>query len=786
VLACAAPALAQDATSPTTAPVPQAQQVSSQPEALQEVVVTAQKRTERLQEVPISVSAFGQKALDDRNVTKLTDLDALSAGVRFSNTTGDTTELEMTIRGQTLGNPAGYFETPVGLYVDGVYVPKAYGADFDLPDLERVEILKGPQGTLYGRNTTAGAVNLITQKPTGEWSGMAEVGVGDYDELSGRFHVNLPAWGPLSVAVTGLVEDHGPYYHVVSVYTPGTFRSESPDEDTSHANAFRVAARLKATDDVTIDYSFDYSRDHTRPDSPKLISYAQGVNNPAAIFDPNSKYYVGIPIYQWLQPASGTEDLYVNGGLGGNSSYENTHTYANALTVTWNLDEATTAKSITGYRQMVWDNTTDFDGTPIPLLPVGQAIADHDFSEEVNLSGSIPSLKYIVGGIYYDELGHSESDSQLDLSYAGLGMYTTDQRFSYGTKSYSTYGQVDWTPPVLDDKLTLTGGIRYNNEKRTGSRFAESFIFGTLDYLDSYIRDGTISTGLPFGANGTAESKYFNSVTPMATARYQFDEDANVYVRYAQGFKSGGFNGEAPTLDEFARPFKPERTDEYEIGTKLDLLDRRLRLNLSAYDDVHNDLQLSVLDYSSTAPTSLVVRNAGKARYLGFEMEGQALPSDWLQLSWTLSYIHAKYLAFDDGGVDAADNRVLPYTPRFTASVSADARLFQTEWGTLHYQFDYRHSDDMYNTSATVSATPDTGNCPVCTLVAGYNKFDMRLVLSDIPVSAGEGEFTLWVKNLTDEREQSSTSPTGAALGNLVLANYAAPRTFGATFKVLW
>ena len=265
----------------------------------------------------------------------------------------------------------------------------------------------------------------------------------------------------------------------------------------------------------------------------------------------------------------------------------------------------------------------------------------------------------------------------------------------------------------------------------------------------------------------------------MAVLKYAVTDDMNVYAKFAEGFKSGGFNGEAPTTAEAITPFAPETVDEYEVGIKSRWLDGKLNLNLAAFYDRHSNLQLSV--FTGTNAASSVVRNAGSADIDGVEFDFQALPVSWLSINGAVGYLNTKYNTFIDAGQNVANDRAFPYAPQFTASMSGDATLMDNDIGQLHLIVDYRHSDAYYQYPYSFSANPaiNNGYYAGSTKASPQNIFDARLRLTNIQVPDGTVDIEMWGKNITNDKYRINGIPFPPSFGSITVSYYGDPPTFG-------
>ncbi len=715
---------------------------------LEEIVVTAERREEKLRDVPIAVTSFNSTTLSNRNITDIRGIQGFAPNVAIVQSPGYQTESDIAIRGGVTINPAPYWDPSNGLYVDGAFIPKAIGNVTDMANIDHIEVLRGPQGTLYGRNSLGGAVNIVTQKPTGNFEGYISAGAGDYGATAFRANINLPKIGIFSVQLSGVLEGHDGYIN--SVGTPG-FSSYLGKFDSLNSRSGRVAVRADITDDLTVDYTFDSSYQKDTPNYSQLTRVGAG-----GIFDPSSPIYLGIPLAQFIQHSPGpSQGATSNGGIGNSSPFEVAGIRAHALTATWDVNDALTLKSISTYRLIDWSNGLELDGSPLAVAQTALYTHYHAASEELQATGQIDRFHYTVGAFYFSDGGYTQNPQNF---FFGGAVY--DSQYGYGTQNYAGYGQVDYNPPILDDKLTLTVGLRYNNETKFGSRYEAA---------------GTAFAPLTVVIPGVSATKNYDSATPMFVAKYAIDEDINVYAKYAEGFKSGGFNGEASSTAEALTPFKPETVDEYEVGIKSRWLDGKLNVNVAAYYDQHSDLQLSV--FTATGAASSVVRNAGSADIDGLELEIQALPMPWLSLSGSVGYTNTTYNTFIDGGVNVANDRAFPYAPQMTASASADATLMENDFGKLNLIVDYRHSDAYYE--YPYSFNPSAGYYAGSTKASAQNVFDARLRLSEVQVPDGTVEISMFGKNIFNDKYRINGIDFGPGFGNLTISYYGDPPTFG-------
>ena len=734
-----------------------------------EVVVTAQKREERLQEVPVAISALSPDRIEKSDVDDIVALNGFVPNLQIHSSPGLSTGAAISIRGGVTINPALSFEPTVGIYVDGAYVGKTQGGVFDVVDLERVEVLRGPQGTLYGRNTLGGAISLVTRRPTGELGGDLRVSAGDwgYKALRGRF--DLPAIGDLKVKLAFNRAVRDGFVDVVPNPFPGVAAAgSSPVKDINNldSTSARLAAEYQAGDNLRFNYSFDYSRNKQRPQNSSLKSVGAG-----NIFDPASPFYLGFPT------GGGNYlgfplDLYVSPhrpdtvSLDGDT-FESVRIQAHTLTATWDPMSNLTIKSITSYRDADIGDQLDLDGSPLPIALTSRLSTYKSFSEELQAVGDIGNLNYVAGVYYFEDDGFTNNPQSY---FGGANVFVST--FGFTTKAYAAYGQVDWKPDMFDNKVKLTLGARYTHEKKTSDRF-------------------NAIVGGPVLVPRTQGEVDFDGFTPMATISYAPTEALNFYVRYAEGFKSGGFNGEAGTVIETLTPYDAETVESWELGAKTSLFDRRLQLNVAAFRNEHSDMQLSVFTAGGAAQS--VIRNAGSAVIQGIELEAVARPTSWLNLQATYGYLDPEYQEFIDAGVNVANNRAFPYAAQNTATLTADATFAHTPYGVWGATVDARYTSDFfgypYALRSNVPGDPGSFGTQNAfnTEVKGYTVVNLRVSLDEIPLDGGfEGQLSLWAHNLFDREYENVGIDFGPGFGGLRTAYWGDPRTVGVDFTVKW
>ncbi len=755
-----------------------AQTENGNDDGIGEIVVTAQKRAENIQDVPIAISAVGSEYLESRGVTSIDGLGTVSPNVKIERAPSSKTITQIAIRGSVTINPAITWEPAVGLYLDGVYIAKAQGSIFDVADLERVEILRGPQGTLYGRNALAGAINLISKKPTGEAGGSVELTYGSFDYRKIKGAIDLPQMGIFSAKVSGQYVKRDGLIDVIPNPIAGVVTALPNvvnQTDTIDSASFMVQLRAELSDSITADYTYDYNKQKQRPPFAQLLRVNRN-GDPRDIFDPASPSFAFggafFPLHQYTNPDRQTVAS-IDGAV-----YERSRAYGHALTLTADLGGAT-LKSITAYRDLAWADGLDLDGSPTPVA-FTQRITDYNaFSQELQLAGTAFSdrLNYVLGAFYFKE----KAETLGPQVFFGGG---SDFQSDYGshTKALALYAQLDYD---LTDAFKLSLGGRYTYEKKDIRRFlrvnfdAANGIFAPL-----------VVANIPYG--GVPDAKY-NNFSPSATLSYAASEDINLYARFARGFKSGGFNGETndfgvPTAAcpsgafELCDPYDPEKVDSYELGVKTRLADGRLIFNVAAFRDDHKDIQLSI--FRATGAASSIVRNAAAARIQGLEFEAIAKPVDGLTVNGSLALLDADYKRYIDAGIDVSDNRAFPHTPKLSASLGVDWAVAEGDWGKFNLYGDINHVSGYFTFPYPLRTPTPSDQNAFNTRSKGRTIVNLRAALSEFELGGVKTEIAAFVRNLTKEDDPSNFIDFGPGFGGLTLGYFPDPRTWGVSVGI--
>lgn len=709
---------------------------SSDSTAIEEIVVTAQRREQPLQAVPIAVTAIPVEQLESRRIQNLLDLRALAPNLLVSRYPNSNVATQVALRGGVTVNGAMYWEPSTGLYLDGVYLGKAVGSVFDVVDAERIEVLRGPQGTLYGRNTMSGAVNIVTRAPTGEFQGQVSAEIGNYGHHVEKLSVDLPKIGIARVSFGVRSENRDGLIDL-------TYGSPGHSLDSRDKFGGRFALALDFTDDIVADYRFDYTKVDQLPPHSQLYS----VNARTPPFTLAAPY------------ASTKREEQVSTNWPG---YEQLRLEGHSLTLSWDINESNTLKSISSYRELYNDDSVDLDGVPLTIATANR-ISDFDqFSQELQWIGSTERLDYVLGLYYYDEDGYTINPH---VFFFG----TDSSEYGFGAEAFAAYTQLDFK---VTDALTATAGVRWTDEDK------------------NTLRVKTV-TGIGGPIPRVTAEESFSDTTPMASLAYKFGDVANVYVRYAEGFKSGGFQGEAGSAAEAVIPYEPEEQTTWEIGAKTTTLDGRLLFNVALFT---NDIENMHVNRFTGLPGVSVIRNAGKAETKGVEVEALWQATDALRLQMNYGYLDAEWDEFMEAPApgqpitNVANNRAYPHAPENTFNLVADMLFAETTWGELRGLADYGYTSSFYAYPYQLTTVDPTRATARNTQVDGMGLLNLRLALTEIPLGdSGAGEFALWARNVTDEDQPTNYIDFGPGFfQEYRLAYFQEPLTYGATFTYRW
>lgn len=686
-------------------------------EGLEEIIVTAQKRAENLRDVPISITALSSKALEAQNVTDTNSFAKEIPSLHIKQ--GTTGTITLAIRGVSNNDPAnpGY-ENAVGVYTDGIYTGVSVGSLFDLGDVERIEVLRGPQGTLYGRNTIGGAINVISKRPSGELDGSVRVGFGNYNLRTANASIDLPTFGQANDGLgtvkarlslferkSGTITPNVP----VSYTTVSKPSASFPGFGNTDRNGLHLGVDWQPRSSIQVAYDYTQFKANDRQRLMQIIDAVRPSSLPVGF----EKY---IPSGQ--PPAFGTANQ---------APFFKTDNATHALTLTWTLNEHLALKSITGHRKLTTSDAQDLDGSNTAQFD-SQRYGDFtQSSEELQLLGTYQGLKYVIGGYY-----SKEKQNVVRAQQFTNGTTTRNTNAHLNNSNSAIFGQIDYTPAAMP-KLTLSLGARHTNETKKMSRYIMNYPNSTGVYA---LADPPPNLVLP--------QIEFSNTSMMFSPSYRISDQLNAYYKYSEGFRSGGYDGTAATIASASVPFKPEELKTHEVGMKSRWFENRLDVDLALFLSHYNDQQVN----SFTGTTSAVL-NAGKSKINGAELEAKALLMEGLQAGLGLSFLNYSYQKFDMGPLigDVASRARMNNAPRHTANLSLDYSLPRFSFGKLALHLNYN-----YVSATDAIAIKTTGAAPNSQLDA-RGLFDARITLSGVNVgNRASLRFALWGMNLTNKR----------------------------------
>jgi iron complex outermembrane receptor protein len=774
--------------------------------SLEEVVVTAQKRSQRLQEVPVAVTALTADTLTANRIVSVRDLGTVVPNLQVRTVVGGNNLPGYTMRGLfTLGSAPGT-DKGVAIYVDGVYLGAFGGSIFELAEIERVEVLRGPQGTLFGRNSTGGAISFITREPSGEFGAKLTGTVGNYDQLRFSGRVDLPQVGPFSASLTYLHSERrgdlrnlgaGAVWDFTRAFgRPQTYTSPKW-LGGDNIEAFGAAVKLEPTDDFKAIYRFDYSKDQMTAPGMGVLYMPPFIR---ALL-PSQPNQAVIPTIEPTRPDAVNNRAVVPSW---------TKAYGHSLTMEYQLAENVSLKNIAAYRWTSWNsrwqeimgigglvNTGGIPFLTIAALPffqggpalinstIGQPLQvqatttagdDAQWSDELQLNLDTDFVTLTAGGLYYETKLHRSTigEEGVDLGFARSGLFRIYPNFqvpfqpqttgwggretTLKMRSYALYGYGEFH---VTDSFDVVAGIRWTKDRKKGTDFT-GFSAATPVILAVDYRDDRFTYNL--GVN------------------YKVNEDVLVYGKYSTGFISGGALGSIT--------FLPETAKSWEGGLKADWLNHTLRTNLAIFSVEYGAIQIPVGGVNFVPPRPEITQaaaNAGDARAKGFELETTYVPFRGLTLSAGLGYTDFKYTQLLPlvlaGNVDYLET----LRPEWTGTISAQYRsdpLFDDV--ILNVRIDGSYKSEQWGipglpaTSALFPAAEQTLYKAI-SKIPPYWIFNARIALEGFRISGADATLALWSRNLFDVKQPNSLQSISFFS---IAADYERARTVGVDLTV--
>lgn len=689
---------------------------------LDEIVVTAQKREQNLNDVPISISVAGSAAIEAARAQDLRDISRLVPNFSVQRQGGLDTVF---IRGIGGGGRNIGMSGRAGVYVDGVYAGQFASVNQDTLSVDRVEVLRGPQGQLFGRNTVSGAVNIVTQKPSDAFSGHVEAGYGNMDlfEISGA--LNLPLADGVAVRLAGAHRERD-----------GFVRNDVTGTDIDNVNRDSLRGQLHARlgDRLTFDLAADYSRDKANKLLGEPLNDVFGLNPPSLGTD-----------YDVSFNDDPFQDIKV-GGVSGTFTHE--------------LSDSAELVSISGYRETRWKRRNDLDYIPLDLFVFDFNDRFSQFSQEVRVSfGKGGPLSGVAGVYYFDETAKTHrgvtAGSQVEI--LPYGFVPGDQAWvkaEIHSQSIAGFASVDW---AAAERLTVNLGARYTHERRK-----------LVDY--SSLGQAVINVAtIP----GYSDKRSSDSLDPTIGITYAVSDQANLYAKYARGFKTGGWNIDfiSPQVFTDALRFGDETVNAFEAGVKGESADKRVRYALAGFYAIYDDYQIDQFVDLGGGQVSIQLRNAAKVSSWGAEASVEAAPVTGMLVNAGLGYANASFDRFRNGGgpgIDLDGNRA-PYAPRLTATAGARYEVpADFVGGTLGFGVNWNYRSKSYRGPEN---TADQ-------LIDARHLVDARIEL------AGQDRrwsVALWGRNLFNDRYVDNRIFDFFATHAV---EYGEPRTYGVSARI--
>lgn len=756
---------------------------------LEEVVVTAQFRQERLQNTPIAISAFTAADMESRGLANVTDLGAyIPNAVIQPLGAGWGATMAAFVRGVGLGDNILSFEPGVPIYIDDVYVGRPQGAMFDLLDLERTEALRGPQGTLFGKNAVGGTIRMISKKPQGDDSGSVSLTVGSFNRIDARAMADVSiipdrlfarfsfsskradGWfkvldyvcvnGPNSLGTGGTgIPGVSPPIHLQSSLAPnsGCVADTLNDENVQSA---RAAFRFLINDQAEFNLVADVTNQNQKGPADKYTVIAPGINTFWSSVFVAPIYGAGVAYdSRFLTNSLYTNYSAYNDPLTGRSvpNINNLLHWGVAGTLDWKLSDNVNLKSVTAYRTFRNEYGRDSDGSPLPSNFTYDDARHRQFSEELQLTGTAGDLSWAAGAFYYDAF---DSDRGFDSLYPTV-IYQNDGYDRQTTRNWALFTQDTYH---ISDKLSVTGGVRYTNDEKDATIYRASF-------------GGTVLINNVYVPLSSANTDYTVSVD------YKWTDALMTYAKYATGFKGGGFSPR-PSDSLQTVPFKPEYLKTFELGEKSQFLNNTVRLNTAFFYSKYLDQQTFAQQLDALNNNWFREENAGTARIWGLEGELQAEPVTDLRIDASVGYTN--YLLTSNGGNVllftgnhcGGDTCYSPRTPKYKGAVGVQYG-FDLAGGKLTPRLDATYQSKIYFT--TNNGCANTTDNTLC----GSGAQDAYTLLNGRITWESESkawEIAAYGRNLTDKGYFNGKLSLIGFFGR-EQGNPGAPRELGITFK---
>lgn len=691
--------------------------------SLDEVIVTVRKIEENLQKAPVSVTAVTSKMIDNMSINNLSQLDHIAPNLQYSpGFSGSSNGANFYIRGIGQSDFVATADPGVSLYLDGVYIGRTMGASLDAADIERVEVLKGPQGTLFGKNTIGGAINVVTKRPAKEAGGYVEGTIGNYQRMDARFSANAPLSDTLFAKISGVTRNNDGFAKRV-------LDGVRVGDDNDVGGRIQLLWDPGENVDVLLTVDGTHRRAHIAAHSATHVVASGGGNYFTLL--------TGLDVLDF--PASSDPQKINTTSV---RPTDNLDVLGVSAEINWDLG-GVRLKSITAYREMDNQSAVDFDGTLAFYNDQEVDQQQNQFTQEIQLSGNSENLKWIVGAYYL-----KESVDQ-DIANYYYAYYGAPFNLPYGTarttvleldtKNIAVFGQATYN---VTEQFSLTAGARWTHEKKEAAIVA------------------------PFQIPGDAS---WNNFSPRFGVEFQATDDVMLYASATRGFKSGSFNGRPDSASQF-NAYEPEKVWSFEAGVKSQWLDNRLRLNAAAFLTKYKDIQMLTGAVDDEGNFYFPVNNAGDVDLKGFEIEFQARPADPLTLYGSLGYTDEEWTEIAPIAFVTESTR-LPSLSHWNANIGAQYEMALANFGSLILGGDYSYRSSYFQTTINSAFEKEDG----------YSMVNAYLIIEP---ESQKWQLKFWGKNLTDSEYIAWAQDLIAIGDSHTTVWFGRPREYGATFRV--
>lgn len=715
---------------------------------IREIVVSARRRNETIQQTPIAMTAISAAQLEATASVKIADIQGQAPNLLITQQVTGGAAANISIRGLSFADIEKSFDPTVAVVVDGAFIGTSTGQFLDFFDIESIEVLRGPQGNLFGRNTIGGVINITRTRPKDELSGKFEVEYSSYDSVATRGVIHMPL-------VPGKVNSK---FFMFYAKSDGFYKNYADGARRGGGNNYNFGAAFDFKLSDNFDALLTLEKQTSKHDN--VVSNISGTGELFCLF-------AAVP-NQCNRNTTG--DLYTTFADPSLATYSSP-----AATLELNLDlDAVKLVSITNYRESKDSSFEDVDGFAEPFYRVDRRSKFWQFSQELRASGQFSDgFDYVVGGYYYDS--KYNLNQQTDLF--GGGFYQSQITDGWST-SYAAFGDFNWE---FMPQLRLNFGGRWTHDKKS---------------LQTQAPDA-LGVFTNFGKNSKSWSKF----TPKVSVDYRPSDTLMVYGTWSRGYRSGGFSGRGLDQVSATTPFNPEAVDSFEVGLKSSWFDRRLTFNVAGFYTKYDDIQQTITKSGGSTGNITIVENAASAKVKGIEVDMTARPADGLTLRGSFGWLDNKFQGFTnqeawtifdpldptvilDSGLHTYDysgvNMI--YAPKVTASLNLEY-AHEVGDGKVQLNGSYRYiarydqqisRDARIPTVATNGTTVLTSNDPRVRTDA-QNLFDASISYS-IPTGSGEARIALFGRNIFDDRG-AATAFTVAGLWSFATARE--PRIFG-------